>query len=75
MIMDAELNEDGMYDFPYECPICKAELSPEENIDHEIKDGIYRSVLRCGNKNCRFQKILSEESEKDIEQELYEGYI
>ena len=70
MIREDQLNREGKYEFPYECPICGHELSPEENIDVEIKDNVYRTMLRCD--HCNFQKILAEESVEEAEAFLVE---
>lgn len=43
MIQEYEKDENGRYNFPYKCPICGNDLSPEENIDVEFHNGKYRS--------------------------------
>lgn len=45
MIQEYEKDENGRYNFPYKCPICGNDLSPEENIDMEFHNGKYRSIL------------------------------
>lgn len=72
MIRDDQRDEDGKYKFPYTCPICGADLSPEDNIDMEVRGDKFVSILRCGNKGCKFSKILDEISEADIEDEIFE---
>lgn len=69
MIRDDQRDENGKYRFPYTCPICGADLSPEDNIDTEIHGNMYRIILRCGNKGCKFSKILDEVLETDITEE------
>lgn len=69
MIRDDQRDENGKYRFPYTCPICGADLSPEDNIDTEIHGNMYRTILRCGNKGCKFSKILDEVLEADITEE------
>ena len=44
MIREFELDENGKYKFPYKCPICKKELSPEENIDYEQNN--FKNLLK-----------------------------
>lgn len=59
MITDKDRDEEGKFKFPYECPICHADMSPEENIDQELRDGKVVSIVRCGNKGCKFAKLLN----------------
>ena len=73
MIQEYEKDENGRYNFPYKCPNCGYDLSPEENIDVEFHNGKYRSILVCGNKGCKFKKILDEKSESEIEEEMYQS--
>lgn len=60
MIDEKDLDEDGKWQFPYVCPICGADLSPENNIDHEMRGKKIVTILRCSNRGCKFSKILEE---------------
>ena len=33
----------------------------------------FRHALVCGNKGCKFKKILDEKSESEIEEEMYQS--
>ena len=50
-----DMQERDTLDFPYICPICGAELSPDNNIEQD-SDG--RDYIKCFNKGCRFKKII-----------------
>lgn len=60
-------------DVPSKCPICRKDLLPtSEYIDiHYHADGI-RTVLCCNNGDCKFEKVLSYETNKDVEKSMSE---
>ena len=60
-------------DIPSECPICGNDLLPTSDyIDTDFyKDGI-RTVLVCNNGDCNFKKVLSYETNEDVEKSMSE---
>ncbi|OMF10607.1 hypothetical protein BK131_23605 [Paenibacillus amylolyticus] len=60
-------------DIPSECPICGKDLSPtSEYIDTDYHADGYRTVLSCDNGDCKFKKVLSYATNKDVEKSMSE---
>ena len=54
------------------CPECEIILTVKDNVEHKVENGVYRSILRCCNENCRFEAVLDEATEEIIEKEMEE---
>lgn len=60
-------------DIPSECPICGNDLLPTSDyIDTDYYKEGFRTVLSCNNGNCQFKKVLSYETNEDVERSMRE---
>ncbi|PKM68760.1 MAG: hypothetical protein CVU95_01335 [Firmicutes bacterium HGW-Firmicutes-2] len=57
-------------EIPRECPICKQEFDFSENISNDYYGNGIRTTLICY--NCNFKKVLSFDTNEDIEAEMNE---
>lgn len=60
-------------EIPQECPICKHDFNLSEDVQtNPVKNG-YKSILYCP--KCNFKKILSFDTDEDVEREMNEEDI